>query len=144
MEIAKWMKHPVRSVKPLDSIWHAREVMTEHRINQLPVLANGRLVGIVSDRDIRDAFPSVLAEPTPHPAPDPKQVMVESVMTRNVFTLTAHDSVTAAAILMRRERIGALPIVDGARLVGILARSDLLQALISLESSATGKARSGR
>jgi acetoin utilization protein AcuB len=56
MEIAKWMKHPVRSVKPLDSIWHAREVMTEHRINQLPVLANGRLVGVVSDRDLRDAF----------------------------------------------------------------------------------------
>jgi CBS-domain-containing membrane protein len=54
-------------------------------------------------------------------------------MTRNVFTLTAHDSVTAAAIVMRRERIGALPIVDGARLV-ILARSDLLQALISPES----------
>ena len=143
MEIAKWMKHPVRSVKPLDSIQHAREVMAEHRINQLPVLANGHLVGVVSDRDLRDAFPSVLAEPT-HPAPDPKQVMVESVMTRNVFTLTAHDSVTAAAILMRRERIGALPIVDGARLVGILARSDLLQALISLESSATGKARSER
>ena len=50
---------------------------------------------------------------------------------------------TAAAILMRRERIGALPIVDGARLVGILARSDLLEALISLESSATGKAPAG-
>jgi acetoin utilization protein AcuB len=143
MEIAKWMNHPVRSVKPLDSIQHAREVMVEHRINQLPVLANGRLVGVVSDRDLRDAFPSVLVEPTTHPTPDPKQVAVESVMTRNVFTLTPHDSVVAAAGLMRRERIGALPIVDGSRVVGILARSDLLEALISLESSATGKAPAG-
>ncbi len=143
MEIAKWMKHPVRSVKPLDSIQHAREVMVEHRINQLPVLANGRLVGVVSDRDLRDAFPSVLVEPTTHPTPDPKQVAVESVMTQNVLTLTPHDSVMAAAGLMRRERIGALPILDGARLVGILARSDLLEALISLESSATGKAPAG-
>ena len=143
MQIARWMKHPVRSVKPLDSIQHAREVMVEHRINQLPVLANGRLVGVVSDRDLRDAFPSVLVEPTTHPTPDPKQVAVESVMTQNVFTLTPHDSVMAAAGLMRRERIGALPILDGARLVGILARSDLLEALISLESSATGKAPAG-
>jgi CBS domain-containing protein len=55
-------------------------------------------------------------------------------MTQNVFTLTAEDGMIAAASLMRRERIGAVPIVDGTRVVGILARSDMLDALVSLET----------
>lgn len=134
MKIATWMKHPVRCVKPLDSIGHARQAMEEHRINQLPVVAGGRLVGIVSDRDLRDAYPSVLTDPLATPTPDPQKVTVETVMTRNVLTLTADDGIFAAASLMRRERIGAIPIVDGTRVVGIVARSDMLDALVSLET----------
>src|SRR3990172_12459168 len=59
MRIAAWMKHPVVTVKPHDSAQHAREVMEKHRINQLPVVIDDRLVGIVTDRDLRDASPSV-------------------------------------------------------------------------------------
>lgn len=134
MKIANWMKHPVHSVKPLDSITHAREIMQEHRVNQLPVVSAGRLVGIVTDRDLRDAFPSVLGDPMARPTPDPQKVNVASVMTENVLTLTPEDGMAAAASLMRRERIGALPIVDGTRVVGILARSDMLEALVSLDA----------
>ena len=57
------------------------------------------------------------------------------VMTTNVLTLTPHDSMVDAARLMRRERIGALPIVDGNRLVGILTRSDVLDAFVALARS---------
>jgi acetoin utilization protein AcuB len=135
MEIVRWMKHPVQSVKPYDSIQHARHVMEEHRINQLPVVAGGRVVGIVSDRDLRDAFPSVLGDLTRKPTPDPAVVPVESVMTRNVLALGPHDTMIAAARLMRRERVGAVPIVDGTRLVGILARSDLLDAFVALDAA---------
>ena len=59
MQIEKWMKREVHCIKPLDSIQHARDLMEEHRINQLPVVVNGRLVGIITDRNLRDAFPSV-------------------------------------------------------------------------------------
>lgn len=134
MEIAKWMKSPVRTVKPLDSVRHARDVMTEHRINQLPVVAGGRLVGIVTDRDLRDAYPSVFADPARREGPDPAHITVEAVMTSNVFTLAPSDSMSAAAGLMRRERVGAIPILDGTRLVGILARSDVLDALVGLNA----------
>ena len=134
MKIANWMKHPVHCVKPLDSISHARELMEAHRVNQLPVVSVGRLVGIVTDRDLRDAFPSVLGDPMARPVPDPGKVTVESVMTQNVFTLTPEDSLAVAASVMRRERVGALPIIDGGRVVGILARSDALEALISLDA----------
>jgi len=138
VQIANWMKHPVYTVKPLDSIRRARAIMEEHRVNQLPVVVNGRLVGIVTDRDLRDAFPSVFDEPQhgEHPGGDPDTITVESVMTPNVLTLGPKDTVATAAALMRRERIGAVPIVDAHRLVGILARSDVLEAFTGLSGVA--------
>jgi acetoin utilization protein AcuB len=138
MRIEPWMKHPVVTVKPRDSARHAREVMEKHRVNQLPVVVDGHLVGIVTDRDLRDAFPSVfeLAEATGRhrraPGTDPAAIPVEDVMTRDVLTLAPAAFIADAARLMRRQRVGAIPIVDGRRLVGIVTRSDLLDALVEL------------
>jgi acetoin utilization protein AcuB len=132
MRISAWMKHPVHHVKPRDSVAHARALMERHRVNQLPVMADGRLVGLVSDRDLRDAFPSAIDTSGP-PGMDgaPEHIAVEEVMTRNVLTLAPGDLLEQAARLMRRERIGAIPIVDGGRLVGILSRSDVLDAFVA-------------
>ena len=60
IRIREWMTSPIVSIKPRDTILHAREIMEKARINQLPVVVRSRLVGIVTDRDLRDAFPSVL------------------------------------------------------------------------------------
>jgi acetoin utilization protein AcuB len=132
--IEAYMKSPVHQVRPLDSIAHARELMETHRVNQLPVVAKGRLVGIVTDRDLRDAFPSVFEHRKIGADEDPSRITVETVMTPNVLTLGPKDSIAEAATLMRRERIGAIPIVDGHELVGILARSDVLDAYVGLAS----------
>lgn len=140
MNVERWMKTHPRTIKPRDTIEHARQVMEEHRINQLPVVHDDELVGMITDRDVRDAYPSVLADPMRKASPDPHVVKVESVMTQNVLTMTPTDSITGAASLMRRERIGAVPIVQGKRLVGILTRSDLLEALIALGALVETKA----
>jgi acetoin utilization protein AcuB len=146
VHVENWMTREVHCVKPLDSIQHARDLMEQHRINQLPVVVNGRLVGIVTDRNLRDAFPSVFDAPPlgkSHKAPkgtDPTQIRVEMVMTPNVLTLGPKDDVVEAARLMRRERIGAIPIVEGHRMVGILARSDVLDAFVALTAAGTPKA----
>jgi acetoin utilization protein AcuB len=138
VNIEKWMNPKVVTVKPLDSIEHAREIMANHRINQLPVIAEGRLVGILTDRDVREAFPSVFEGPVGGKpsarvgGADPRKIPVELVMTPNVITLGPRNSVIEAARLMRTERVGAIPIVDGTRLVGILARSDVLDAFVEL------------
>lgn len=136
------MTRRVQSVRPLDSIQHAREIMATHRLNQLPVLADGHLVGIITDRDLRDAFPSVF-ESTPRVPPhrpatetDPREIRVEEVMTANVLTLKPLDSLIDAARLMRRERIGAVPILDGTQVVGIITRSDVLDAFVALADKA--------
>jgi acetoin utilization protein AcuB len=135
--VADWMKHPVHHVKPRDTVRHARALLERHRINQLPVVVDDRLVGIVTDRDLRDAFPAV-PEVSAALGGDLGGRPVEDVMTRAVITVTPSDVLTEAAQRMRRERIGALPVVDNGRLVGILTRSDMLAAFIAL-AAGTGE-----
>ena len=76
------------------------------------------------------AFPSLSAQG--HEVVDPAAISVESVMTPETVTLGPGETVFAAARLLRARRIGAVPIVADGRLVGILARSDLLHALATL------------
>jgi acetoin utilization protein AcuB len=139
-----WMTAKVQTVKPLDSVAHARALIEEHRINQLPVVKDGVLVGIVTDRDLRDALnvvtTSANAAGTVEPVPrTPEQIPVEAVMTHNVMTLSPHSSVVAAAELMRRQRIGSVPIVDGHPLAGIITRSDILKAFVARENSRSAR-----
>jgi acetoin utilization protein AcuB len=142
----EWMKRPVHVVKPLDSILHARQLMESHRINQLPVVVDGKLVGIVTDRDLRDALPSVFedaqyARRRPRKTNiDPENVHVEDVMTPNVIALAPDDTLDQAARVMRRQRIGSVPIVDHGRLVGIVTRSDVLDAYAELYARMTPSA----
>ena len=136
--VSAWMQQQVHVVRPHDTIEHARALCEQHRVNQLPVVADGRLLGIVTDRDLRDAFPS-LADEVAHPAAAHREtaaLRVEDVMTANVLTIGEQERIDRAASIMRRERIGALPVVRGDRLVGILTRADLLSALVALATSA--------
>jgi acetoin utilization protein AcuB len=147
--IEQWMKRKVLTVKPLDSIEHAREIMANNRVNQLPVVADGRLLGILTDRDVREAFPSVFEGPvigksrTRSKETDPRRIRVELVMTPNVLTLSPQTSVEEATRVMRRERVGAIPIVDGDRLVGILTRSDVLDAFVELAERESAREAGG-
>lgn len=137
MTVGGWMQHPVHTARPHDTVEHARELCERHRINQLPVLANGKLVGILTDRDLRDAFPSVV-EQVEHPSRAHRQteaLRVEDVMTANVLTIGEDEPIERAAGIMRRERVGALPVVRGEQVVGILTRTDLLNALIAVATA---------
>jgi acetoin utilization protein AcuB len=144
MRVRDCMRSPVHTVKPLESVEHARALLERYRINQLPVMVDGRLVGIVTDRDLRDAFPSVIefgpAARRRRERVPVGQILIEDVMSNNVVTRSPDDSVEEAAVLMRRERIGAVPVVEHGRLVGILTRSDLLDAFVIRERSTLSKA----
>jgi len=120
------------TVTPRDTLRTARELMAENRINQLPVVRRGRLVGIVTDRDLRDAYPSsVQVYPGKKVDAFADAHTVEEAMTFSVVSVAAEAAVEEAASLLRRHRIGALPVVDKGKLVGILTRSDILDYLLS-------------
>ena len=133
----RWMSLEVLTVKPKDSVAHARALLEEYRINQLPVVKNRDLVGIVTDRDLRDAANAVTTSARLAGVPEPPagataRIAVDEVMTQKLLTLSPRSSLIAAAALMLRERVGSVPIVDGKQLVGILTRSDLLNAFVAV------------
>ncbi len=138
MKIKDWMNSPVQTVKPHDTVAHARALLERHRINQLPVVVDGVVVGIVTDRDLRNYAPSAAEQAAADinrgkaAGLDPNKLTVETVMTGNVLSLGPEDSLADAVRIMRRERFGAIPIVDRNRLAGILSRSDILDAFLCL------------
>jgi acetoin utilization protein AcuB len=134
MRVAQWMTKSVLTIKPHDTLKKARELMTKHRVNQLPVVADDNVVGIVTDRDVRDAYPSrvrLLRGKDIEEFADSH--VVEEVMTFNVVTIGPDASLREAAQHLRKQRFGALPVVDHGELVGVITRSDLLDAALAGE-----------
>jgi CBS domain-containing protein len=133
--VGDWMREAVLAVETFDSINVARQLMAKHRINQLPVVEGDKLVGIVTDRDVRDAYPTSMAI-NRGKAIDrfADSITVEEVMTHNVFTVQPETSLVNAVELLRRHRIGSLPVVKKQKLVGIITRSDILEFVLSENS----------
>ena len=119
---------------PVDTpVVEARRTMLEHRFRHLLVTDGGRLAGIVTDRDIRLNMPSpatslsvweinyLLARMT-----------VGSVMTTSVITVTPNRDVVEAARIMLDHKIGALPVVDGGTIIGIMTETDIMRAFAAM------------
>ena len=122
------MTREVVVLSPETTAGEALALCRERRIRHLPVLEAGRLVGIVSDRDLRSAAPG-LGDPARASALE--KIRVSEVMTRDVATTRPDDPIEEAANRMREKRIGCLP-VEVERLVGILTSSDVMEALVQL------------
>lgn len=131
LRVSEWMTEPVLAVETFDSIAVARQLMAKHRVNQLPVLDNEQLVGIVTDRDIRDAYPtSLLIGRAKEIDRFADKVTVEAVMTHDVFIVRPETPLMDAVALLRRHRIGSLPVLKDRILVGIITRSDILDFVL--------------
>ncbi len=132
IQVADWMSEGVLAVEVFDSIAVARQVMAKHRVNQLPVLDNDNLIGIVTDRDIRDAYPtSMMINRTEEIDKFAEKITVEEVMTRDIFVVRPETPLDKAVSLLRKHRIGSLPVVKNKQLVGIVTRSDILDFVLS-------------
>jgi len=132
IRVADWMSEGVLAVETFDSIAIARQVMAKHRVNQLPVLDKDSLVGIVTDRDIRDAYPtSMMINRTEAIDEFAEKITVEEVMTHDIFVVQPETTLAKAVGLLRKHRIGSLPVVKNRQMVGIITRSDILDFVLS-------------
>jgi acetoin utilization protein AcuB len=132
IRVADWMTETVLAVDTYDSIAIARQLMAKHRVNQLPVLDKDQLVGLVTDRDIRDAYPtSMMIDQTKAIDSFAEKVTVEEVMTHDVLIVRPDTPLSTAVGLLRKHRIGSLPVVQDKNLVGIITRSDILDFVLS-------------
>ncbi len=122
MYVGRRMTRNVVTASPGDPLARAAALMREHRIHHLPVVAEGALAGIVTDTDIRNA---TVGDP-----PAAGRRTVGEIMTRDPVTVGAWDTVEDALLILHRRRFGALPVVEGKRLVGIISKTDVLAAFI--------------
>jgi acetoin utilization protein AcuB len=119
------------TVTPRNAIRTAVNLMREGGFRRLPVVDRGRLVGIITDRDLRRAAnsPFVVREQW-YDNFILDHIEVGSCMTPNPVTISPTEPVAEAARLMRNHKIGGLPVVSEGQLIGIVTETDLLDFLI--------------
>ncbi|HHJ52130.1 MAG TPA: CBS domain-containing protein [Caldithrix abyssi] len=113
-------------IQPDTTLCDAYALMQEKNFRHLPVVSEGKLVGVVTDRDLRLATSRLAKRPF-----DPKD-RVKEVMSHPVQTAHPNDPVERAAQLMRELKIGCLPVVEEGEVVGIVTAADMLDALLRL------------
>lgn len=129
LQVKDSMAREVTTLSPGDTAGDALALCRERRIRHLPVLEDGSLVGIVSDRDLRSATPA-LGDPARASAL--AEIRVGDVMAREVITADPEDPIDEAANTMRERHINCLPVLEGEELVGIVTSSDVMESLVYL------------
>lgn len=132
IKVGDWMTKNVITTRRNTSISSAHQIMRENNIRRLPVVENGKLVGLISLGDVREASPS---DATTLSIWELNylwaQLVVDKVMTINVYTVKPDTSILDAAELMLEHKISGLPVIDGdGSLVGILTESDVFRMLV--------------
>ncbi len=125
------VSHPV-TIGAKATVAEADALLEKHHIRHIPVLDGDRLMGMITDRDVRLASMPRPRKGPNHPDALLQLIRVEQIMTPDLVTVSPEMSVAEAARLMLEHRYGGLPVVEGGRLVGIITQGDLLKALIDL------------
>jgi acetoin utilization protein AcuB len=133
MFVSERMSHPVITVSPDLSIVEALKILKQEHIRRAPVVKNGKLVGIVSDKDLLNASSS--------PATTLSiwelnylldKIKVHDVMTKEVLTVTGNTPIETAARIMADNKVGGLPVMRDSKLVGIITETDLFKVFLEL------------
>jgi len=133
MLVEKRMSANPVTVSPDDSFRHAMTLIRQKGIRHLPVVEANRLVGIVTDRDIRQASPSPATSLEVHELHYLlERVKVREIMTKRVYTVAPDTPIEEAARLMLQHKIGGLPVLDGGKLAGIITETDILAAFVEV------------
>ena len=138
MLIKDWMSESVFTVDVDDSLQHAIKLLQEHEIRMLPVMEQGRLVGVVSKKDLKKA--SSLSSNLP----DTNEIKVKNIMTGKPVTAFFDYTVEEAVELILLHKISGLPIINyEMELVGIITLSDLYKVIFSLTGFGKGGVQFG-
>lgn len=139
--VKDWMTTDVLVAEPSTPMLQAHKRMRENKIRRMPVCDGGKVAGIITRSDVRQAEPSdatslnvweinyLLAK-----------LEVRDIMTKDVKTVHPEDTIKTAATLMYENRIGALPVIDAEdKLVGIITESDIFRVMIEWFNDEVGE-----
>ena len=135
-QLSEIMNRTLITVDTHASLRQAQRILDRRNIRHLFVMDGKRLVGIVTDRDLRKAAPSSKSPLTTSEREEfMDELKVVEVMSRKLIEASPSTTVREAAKVMVREKIGCLPVVDGNALVGIVTETDLLEILVRGEGT---------
>src|SRR5262245_15111952 len=131
MKVVDVMTKDPLTMSPMETIGQADDLMNTNRIRQLPVVGGKRLVGIVTDRDIRSFLGGSLLDS--HEARERALASaVQEIMTTGPITVSPDDNLQEAVELMIEEKVGGIPVVDDTEgLVGIVTYVDVLRCFLN-------------
>jgi acetoin utilization protein AcuB len=133
MLVGTRMTFPVITVSPDMPINETLNMMRRERIRRVPVVKDGKLVGIVSDKDLLNASPSPVTSLSVWEMNYLlSKVTVKDVMTKAVLTITEDTPIEEAARIMADNKIGGLPVIRGEQVVGIITETDLFKVFLEL------------
>jgi acetoin utilization protein AcuB len=133
MLVRDWMTRNPATVGPRTPIMEAVQVLREGGFRRLPVMDDGRLVGIVTERDLKEAAPSKATSLSVYELNYLiSRLLVRDIMVSDVVTIDADATVEQAALLMAERKVSGLPVLADGKLAGILTVNDVLEAVISM------------
>jgi len=134
MPVRDWMSKDLITIDEDASSMKASQLMKQNNIQHLLVLGKGRLVGIVSDRDLKEAQPSKATTLDIHEMYSVlDKITVKSLMPKKLFSITPGETLEKAAGLMLKHNISALPVTDPrGSLAGIISKGDIFRAFVSM------------
>ena len=140
MLVTNWMSKNIITVDENDSMQDAMKLLKEHDIRMLPVTKKGKLVGIVTDRDLKRASASDATTLEIHELLYLlSRIKVKNLMTKEVITVPPDFTVEETALVLQKNKISGVPVVDSkGELVGTITQTDLFRVLISLTGVAKG------
>ncbi|OGP62614.1 MAG: CBS domain-containing protein [Deltaproteobacteria bacterium RBG_13_49_15] len=134
MFVSESMAKKVITIDQESNILFARELMKQNQIRHLPVVEkNGRLIGIITDRDLRSALPSLLLYDSREEKEKLSRIKVKDIMTKDPITVLPTYTIQDVLLLIQKARVGALPVVnENGILKGIIGVRDMLRAFINV------------
>ncbi len=145
MLIKDWMTKDPVTITEDTSMIKAIHTMKERRFRRLPVVAGGKLVGMVTDRDLKEASPSKATSLDVHELYYLlAELQVQEIMSRNPISVSQDETVEHAAQVMLEHTISGLPVVNaGGKVVGIITQSDVFRAFMHITGVLQGGVQFG-
>ena len=122
MLVGQIMSTPIVTISPDRRVGQALKLMQQHQIRHLPVTEQGRMVGWITSRDLREVLLASMLE----------EIKVGDVMVQAPLSVTPDTEVEEAARLIHEHKIGGMPVVEGDKLVGVITMMDLISAFIAM------------
>lgn len=122
-ELLKSRSSTIYQVSPSVSVFEALQLLADYGVGALTVMENGKLVGVVSERDY--------TRKVALQGKNSKETKVADIMTRDVITVTPSTEASACMVLMSQKKIRHLPVLDGAEVVGLISIRDLMDDIIA-------------